>query len=212
MAGFSRVNVPVATRASVSSVHSSSEPVHQWMRSGLGQRGDLVDEVEDALVGRGVGAGACVSAVMRWCSLSRIRGFRLAVRRWTSRPSSVSTVCRGVVVVRTASLSATDLFPGASACVLAPRDGARVTPRLGGTYWIDQGVVASHPNARQQSRIHGPGASALRPEPRDNRPTGRRSSDAGHAPPTADSLISGTPRGSAILVQSFARVGGHGRP
>ncbi len=33
-AGFSRVNVPVATRASVSSVHSSSEPVHQWIRSG----------------------------------------------------------------------------------------------------------------------------------------------------------------------------------
>jgi len=34
MAGLSRVNVPVETRASVSSVHSSSEPVHQWMRAG----------------------------------------------------------------------------------------------------------------------------------------------------------------------------------
>src|SRR3954447_20662746 len=34
-AGSSRVNVPVATSASVSSVHSSSEPVHQWTRSGV---------------------------------------------------------------------------------------------------------------------------------------------------------------------------------
>ncbi len=34
MLGFSCVNVPEATRALVSSVHSSSEPVHQWMRSG----------------------------------------------------------------------------------------------------------------------------------------------------------------------------------
>ena len=34
MAGLSRVNVPVATSASVSSVHSSSEPVHHWIRSG----------------------------------------------------------------------------------------------------------------------------------------------------------------------------------
>ncbi len=33
--GLSRVKVPEATRASVSSVHSSSEPVHQWMRSGV---------------------------------------------------------------------------------------------------------------------------------------------------------------------------------
>ena len=35
IAGSSRVKVPVETRASVSSVHSSSEPVHQWMRAGL---------------------------------------------------------------------------------------------------------------------------------------------------------------------------------
>jgi hypothetical protein len=34
MAGLSRVNVPVATSASVSSVHSSSEPVHHWIRAG----------------------------------------------------------------------------------------------------------------------------------------------------------------------------------
>src|SRR4051794_25985994 len=34
-AGSSRVKVPEATSASVSSVHSSSEPVHQWMRSGV---------------------------------------------------------------------------------------------------------------------------------------------------------------------------------
>ena len=32
-----RVKVPVATSASVSSVHSSSEPVHQWTSSGLGR-------------------------------------------------------------------------------------------------------------------------------------------------------------------------------
>ena len=30
-----RLTVPVATSASVSSVHSSSEPVHQWIRSGV---------------------------------------------------------------------------------------------------------------------------------------------------------------------------------
>ncbi len=35
MLGFSRVNVPEATRASVSWVHSSSDPVHQWMLSGV---------------------------------------------------------------------------------------------------------------------------------------------------------------------------------
>ena len=33
--GSSWVKVPVATSASVSSVHSSSEPVHQWTRSGV---------------------------------------------------------------------------------------------------------------------------------------------------------------------------------
>jgi hypothetical protein len=33
-AGSRRVNVPLATSASVSSVHSSSEPVHQCTRSG----------------------------------------------------------------------------------------------------------------------------------------------------------------------------------
>ena len=32
--GLRRVNVPVASREAVSSAHSSSEPVHQWMRSG----------------------------------------------------------------------------------------------------------------------------------------------------------------------------------
>ena len=35
MSGLSWMNVPVETRASVSSVHSSSEPVHQWIRSGV---------------------------------------------------------------------------------------------------------------------------------------------------------------------------------
>ena len=35
LAGSSWVNVPAATSASVSSVHSSSEPVHQWMASGV---------------------------------------------------------------------------------------------------------------------------------------------------------------------------------
>src|SRR4051794_13870074 len=35
LAGSSRVNVPASTSPSVSSVHSSSEPVHQWMRSGV---------------------------------------------------------------------------------------------------------------------------------------------------------------------------------
>ena len=34
-AGSRRVNVPLATSASVSSTHSSSEPVHQWIRSGV---------------------------------------------------------------------------------------------------------------------------------------------------------------------------------
>src|SRR6478736_7565867 len=33
--GSRRVKVPVATSASVISTHSSSEPVHQWMRSGV---------------------------------------------------------------------------------------------------------------------------------------------------------------------------------
>ena len=35
MSGLSWTKVPVETSASVSSVHSASEPVHQWMRSGL---------------------------------------------------------------------------------------------------------------------------------------------------------------------------------
>src|SRR4051794_10914696 len=76
MAGFSRVKVPVATRASVSCAHSSSEPVHQWMRSGWVIAATSWTKwripwwvvgwvVEGAVDGVGeVSVGACVSAVM----------------------------------------------------------------------------------------------------------------------------------------------------
>ena len=43
LSGLSRVNVPASTSSSVSRVHSSSEPVTQWIAVGGGQRGDLVD-------------------------------------------------------------------------------------------------------------------------------------------------------------------------
>src|SRR3954449_10630632 len=58
---FRRTKVPLATRGSVVSFHSSSEPVHQWMRSGwvssatsstqerIPWFGDLVDPGEDPL-------------------------------------------------------------------------------------------------------------------------------------------------------------------
>ena len=86
MAGLSRVNVPVATRASVSSVHSSSEPVHQWMRAGRGQRCDLVDEVEDALVGgrsgARLGAGLRGRWSCRWRPAWRSSGIPLAASRY----------------------------------------------------------------------------------------------------------------------------------
>ena len=76
LSAFSRVKVPLATRASVSSVHSSSEPVHQCTRSGWVSSGDLVDPGEDALVGRGgalpdVGLGRVGGHAHRF--LSRIR-------------------------------------------------------------------------------------------------------------------------------------------
>ena len=55
-------------------VHSSSEPVHQWIAVRLGELGDLVDPGEDALV-RGrlvVGDLLTVSAVIAYRSLSRV--------------------------------------------------------------------------------------------------------------------------------------------
>ena len=117
MAGFSRVNVPVATSASVSSVHSSSEPVHQWMRSGLVSLGDLVDEVEDALVSRW--AGLRLGGHAFGFPSRAFAACRLAVRRWAAGRRAHRRWCRGVVVVRAASLSATGRSPGRS--IRAPR-------------------------------------------------------------------------------------------
>ena len=71
IAGFSRVKVPVETRASVSSVHSSSDPVHRVDGVGLGHRGDFVDEVEIPLMG-----GGCLRLGGHPC-------FPLAHSRWS---------------------------------------------------------------------------------------------------------------------------------
>ena len=64
----------------MSSVHSSSEPVHQWMSVGLGQRGDLGDEVQDALVG-----GGRLGAVMAGCLSGMAAVMELSGRRGVAR-------------------------------------------------------------------------------------------------------------------------------
>ena len=75
-AGSSRVNVPVATSESVSSVHSSSDPVHQWIRSGvvIAETSATKSRMPWCVVGAGpespwaVGR-VCVSAVICCCVL-----------------------------------------------------------------------------------------------------------------------------------------------
>ncbi len=91
LAGSSWVNVPAATRASVSSVHSSSEPVHQWMRSGVVSAATSatksripwwvvgVAPAPSSAVGR-----VWVSAVMSVVSLSYVAAADL--RCWPERP------------------------------------------------------------------------------------------------------------------------------
>ena len=81
MSGFSRVNVPVDSRASVSWSHSSSEPVHQWMSSGWVSSAISLTQLRmPSWV-----VGACVVAVMPGDSLSRFtaapRGGPPAVER-----------------------------------------------------------------------------------------------------------------------------------
>ncbi len=77
IAGFSRVKVPVETRASVSSVHSSSEPVHQWMRAGLV-----------------IAATSLTKSRMPWCVVGRARaGAGLGAGGW--RPAWRSSVSSG---------------------------------------------------------------------------------------------------------------------
>src|SRR4051794_30527374 len=78
MSGFSRVNVPVETRASVSSVHSSSEPVHQWMRAGLVIAATSV--TKSRMPWCVVGATLAPEAV----SLVVLLAFCVAVMRWSS--------------------------------------------------------------------------------------------------------------------------------
>ena len=90
MAGSSRVKVPVATRASVSSVHSSSEPVHQWMRSGVVIAATSATKSRMPWWVVGVGSESscavgrvCVSAVMCGLSLSYVA---VAACRGAGRP------------------------------------------------------------------------------------------------------------------------------
>ena len=70
--GSSRVKVPVDTRKSVSSVHSSGEPVHQCTRSGWVS--SAISVTQDRMPSWVVGA-LCwvVSAVMLTGFLSRVR-------------------------------------------------------------------------------------------------------------------------------------------
>ena len=203
MLGFSRVNVPVATRASVSCgplLVGSGAPVdavRAWSARRLRRRS------------RGCPGGSWAPVSGRSCvggSLSRIRGFRLAVRRWTSRPSSGSTEVSWSCM-RFARLRCRRLIcsPGRPiSCSSRTRDGARVTP-VSRRHLLDRSRVVCRPERAQQSRIRG-----LWSVPGDpNRgPTDRlgavRVTPVTHRRPP-DSLISGTPRGSAILVQSFAR-------
>ena len=101
---LSRVNVPVATSASVSSVHSSSEPVHQCTRSGWVSSAISATQDEDALVGRGCAAARCglwlVSAVMLTGSsrafASAVPGAAETTRRPPGRPLVDRRWCRGV--------------------------------------------------------------------------------------------------------------------
>ena len=84
MSGFSRVNVPVDSRARVSCSHSSSDPVHQWMSSGWVSSAISLTQLRmPSWV-----VGACVVAVMPGFPS---RAFRGGPRVETHRPPSVST-------------------------------------------------------------------------------------------------------------------------
>ena len=127
VAGSSRVKVPVATSESVSSVHSSSEPVHQWIRSGVVIAGDLGDEVEDALVGGrsglrvalGGGPSLRVGSHLLLCPSVRRDGHPAPVIRGESEIGHRSVLRRGerevVVRHRPASLSP-DVWRGRYPC------------------------------------------------------------------------------------------------
>src|SRR5680860_1467103 len=90
-------NVPDATRALVSSTHSSSDPVHQWILAGWVSSATSATQSRipwwavGALWLLDVALTDAVSAVMAYRSLSRIRGgFHAPGRR------TYSMVCRGV--------------------------------------------------------------------------------------------------------------------
>src|SRR4051794_824100 len=91
MSGFSRVKVPVETRASVSSVHSSSDPVHQWMRAGLVIAATSL--TKSRIPWCVVGAALAPEAV----SLVVLLAFCVAVMRWSSGSFAVRG-SRGIVV------------------------------------------------------------------------------------------------------------------
>ena len=212
------MNVPVATSASVSSVHSSSEPVHQWMLVGLGQLGDLVDEGEDARV-RGRSISMTLVAVM-----GPSRAFSTTTPSAAERIGDVSR-CedrRAIAGIRSGSKvpvpHATSYWIDQRA--LGPADFADVVPRaniLGPHHapvaqriehlTTDQKVWGSNPY-RRASR-------AQRRRPRDAFPRGLRSRPAPSLVPWRRRTGSWPPRSVASSVttsRSSANCMSGGRP
>src|SRR3954449_4514046 len=183
LAGSSWVKVPAATRASVSSVHSSSEPVHHWMRSGVVSSATWETKSEMPWWVVGAVGRAWVSAVISDLSLSYVAVATALRSEWATGPS-----CDGVNVKcwcdRPASLS-----PDCAADVTGVRS----------------------PDILDRSRVSGPRHTLAVPAPqRPNRPGCGRAPGAlrgglrtGARVRTPISMAFAR---SAILVQSSSRL------
>ena len=105
------------------------------------------------------------------------------------RPSSASTVCRGVVVDRSASLSASGGAPGGL------RIGATVPGSLAATHWIDQWSVGSVTSLVLSGKTALDRRTRLRPfrDLRERLGAGLRSAGATTATTTPSTVTTTTP-------------------
>ena len=183
IAGLSRVKVPVETRASVSSAHSSSEPVHQWIRSGwvIAATSSTKSRMPWWVVGGGAW-GACVLGGHGLFPLAVLRGGSLGV------------------VVGDSSVPRESAPDGAP----TPGWGDSTARILAASHWIVQWKVG-----RVTSLVLSGKRAFSRTEawvfsrPNCGRPSGRLAARA----PARAGLISASSEGSAILVQSLTPVG-----
>src|SRR4029079_4000557 len=154
LAGSRRVNVPEATRESVISVHSSSEPVHQWMRSGVVMA--ATSETKSRIPWCVVGAVSCVVAQ---AGVSRLMyGCPSRTSRW---PRACGPEMGHRSVLRRGEREVVAI--GRRRCRPTVERTLPVSGVL--TYWIDQGSVVRGTPRPQHPR------DASRGRPRNLRDT-----------------------------------------